>query len=330
MDVTKKVALAAAALAVLAVASAKLAISGRSRPNVPAPLSIRGAVVEQDGDPTKQLPISDVEISADAQVAASGASSDSSGFFSLPLRPNVLAGSEIVLKFRSADYKPLDLKVTASDEIYIAHMTPLRAETPSRGPQVSVTGISVRYSISTTTAVNVGSAVKTFAVVNKGNVPCQGRPPCSPGMLWKAAIGSGALDAGDGREFRNARLSCIAGPCPFTTIEADNFSKGGRVISASVRNWSDTTTFLLEAEVFRRQTYDAIRQAYPVIIDQAMNFTLPPSAEGPSIEAKLDGSPIVFPLGLTPDVSWANCSTRTSQDQTRLFWCELKPGYRFS
>jgi hypothetical protein len=66
-----------------------------------------------------------------------------------------------------------------------------------------------------------------------------------------------------------------------------------------------------------------------VIIDQAMNFTLPPSAEGPSIEAKLDGSPIVFPLGLTPDVSWANCSTRTIQDQTRLFWCELKPGYRF-
>jgi hypothetical protein len=124
-------------------------------------------------------------------------------------------------------------------------------------------------------------------------------------------------------------LSCIAGPCPFTAIESDGFSKGGRAISASVRNWSDTTTFLLEADVFRRQVGDAIRQAYPVIIDQAMNFTLPASAEGASIEAKIDGSAIVFPLGPTPILSWANCSVRTGQDQARLFWCALKPGYRF-
>jgi hypothetical protein len=72
-----------------------------------------------------------------------------------------------------------------------------------------------------------------------------------------------------------------------------------------------------------------IRQAFPVIIDQAMNFTLPASAEGASIEAKLDGSPIVFPLGPTPTLSWANCSVRTGQDQARVFWCELRPGYRF-
>jgi hypothetical protein len=148
-------------------------------------------------------------------------------------------------------------------------------------------------------------------------------------LKWKAAIGSATLDAGPGKEFRNARLSCIAGPCPFTSIESDDFSKGGRTISASVRNWSDTTTFLLEADVFRSQVTDTIRQAYPVIIDQAMNFTLPASAEGPSIEAKIDGSAIVFPLGPTPVLSWANCSVRTTQDQARLYWCALKPGYRF-
>jgi hypothetical protein len=329
MSVTKKVGLAAAALAVLAVIIAKLPISGWSRPNVIAPLTIRGAVVEQDSDPTKQLPIPDVEVTVADDAAVPGASSDGSGFFSLPLPQNVVAGAPIVLKFRSPGYKPLDLSVTASDQIYVAHLVPMRPETPNRGPAVSVTGISVRYSISTTTAVSIGSAVKTFEVVNKGNVPCERKLPCSPGMEWKAAIGSATLDAGDGKEFRNARLSCIAGPCPFTTIEADNFSKGGRVISAFVRNWSDTTTFLLEADVFRRQTGDAIRQAYPVIIDQAMNFTLPPSAEGPSIEAKLDGSPIVFPLGPTPILSWANCSVRTGQDQARLFWCELRPGYKF-
>jgi hypothetical protein len=149
-------------------------------------------------------------------------------------------------------------------------------------------------------------------------------------MRWKAAVGSATLDAGEGKEFRNARLSCIAGPCPFTTVESDNFSKGGRTISASVRNWSDTTTFLLEGDVFRRQVADVIRQAFPVIIDQAMNFTLPASAEGASIEAKVDGSPIVFPIGPTPTLSWANCSVRTGQDQARVFWCEIRPGFRFS
>lgn len=329
MTVTKKVALAAAILAVGAVAIGRLPISGWSRPNVSQPTFIRGAIIQQDTDPAKQLPISDVEVTADNNLVVSGTSSDNSGFFSLSLRPEITPGTPILLKFRNSDFKPLDLQVTASDQIYVAHMAPVHQEVPSHGPEVSVSGVSVRYSLETTTAVNVGSAVKTFEIVNTGNVPCEGRPPCSPGMQWKAAIGSATLDAGEGKEFRNARLSCIAGPCPFTTIESDNFSKGGRTISASIRNWSDTTTFLLEAEVFRRQVADVIRQSYPVIINQAMNFTLPPSAEGPSIEAKIDGSAIVFPLGPTPILSWANCSVRSTQDQARLFWCELKSGYRF-
>jgi hypothetical protein len=329
MNVTKRVALAAAILAVAAVAIGRLPISGWSRPNIVQPTLIRGAIVQQDGDPAKQLPISDVEVTADNSLAVSGTSSDNSGFFSLSLRPEIRPGTPILLKFRNSDFKPLDLQVTAGDQIYVAHMAPAKQEAPRGGPEVIVSGISVRYSVETTTAVNVGSAVKTFEIVNKGNVSCQGRPPCSPGMQWKAAIGSATLDAGEGKEFRNARLSCIAGPCPFTTIESDNFSKGGRTISASIRNWSDTTTFLLEADVFRRQVADVVRQSYPVIINQAMNFTLPPSAEGASIEAKIDGSAIVFPLGPTPILSWANCSIRTTQDQARLFWCELKPGYRF-
>ena len=329
MNVTKKVAVAAAVLAVLAVAIARLPISGWSRPNVTVPMYVRGAIVQQDTNPTKQLPISDIEVTAGDNVAVSAATSDNSGFFSLSLRPKITPGTPIVLKFRNSDYKPLDLNVIAGDEIYIARMEPIRREPQNRGPEVTVTGISVRYSIETATAVNVGSAVKTFEIVNMGNVLCEGKPPCSPGMKWRAAIGSATLDAGEGKEFRNARLSCIAGPCPFTTIESDNFSKGGRTISASVRNWSETTTFLLEADVSRRQVADTIRLSYPVIIDQAMNFSLPASAEGPSIEAKIDGSAIVFPLGPTPILSWANCSVRTAQDQARLFWCELKPGYRF-
>ena len=71
------------------------------------------------------------------------------------------------------------------------------------------------------------------------------------GRKWKAAVGSISLDAGEGNEFRNARVSCIAGPCPFTKIESHNFSHDGRTLNVSALDWSDTATFLLEAEVDR-------------------------------------------------------------------------------
>jgi hypothetical protein len=323
------VALAAAAVAVLGAMIARLPIPGWSRPTAIEPMTLRGAIIQQDADPGKQLPIADVTVAADSDVAVSGGNSDSSGFFSLALRPEIKAGTPILLKFRHPDFEPLDLKDVTGDAIYVAHMVPIRRQSQNRGPDVVVAGISVRYSMETATAVNVGSAVKTFKIANTGNLPCNGKPPCSPGMKWKAAVESATLDAGEGKEFRNARLSCIAGPCPFTEIESDNFSRGGRTISAAVRNWSDTTTFLLQADVFRRQVGDTIRQSYPVMIDEALNFTLPATAEGASIQAKIDGAPIVFPLGPTPVLSWADCNVRTDQDQARVFWCELKPGYRF-
>src|SRR5260370_541360 len=48
-----------------------------------------------------------------------------------------------------------------------------------------------------------------------------------------------------GNEFRNARASCIAGPCPFTRIEADQFSQGGQTITASAPDCSDPATLIL-------------------------------------------------------------------------------------
>ena len=52
-------------------------------------------------------------------------------------------------------------------------------------------------------------------------------------------MGSASMDAGEGNEFRNARTSCIAGPCPFTKIEDEDFAQNGRTINVSARNWSD-------------------------------------------------------------------------------------------
>jgi hypothetical protein len=197
---------------------------------------------------------------------------------------------------------------------------------------VTISQVVAQYSINTSTTVNVGSAVKTFKVVNTGNVPCKGRQPCSPDEKWKAAIGSAAIDAGPGNEFHNARASCIAGPCPFTRIENESFNRSGdsRTLRVTALNWSDTATFLLEAEVYKQVVRDVLRQSYPVIFDRALTFTLPVAAEGVSIEAELNGNRIVFPLGPSLFLSWANCQLLVNKDQTRVYRCELKPGYRFS
>ena len=100
--------------------------------------------------------------------------------------------------------------------------------------------------------------------------------------------------------FRNMRASCIAGPCPFTRIDSSGFVHGGRNITVSATNWSDTATFLFEAEVFRTTISSSVRHSYPVIFGRTLNFTLPPTQEGVSIEADLNGAPMVFPLG--PDL----------------------------
>jgi len=210
-------------------------------------------------------------------------------------------------------------------------MRPLHGEVEAQlnEAEVVVGNVLVRYSTEATKTENIGSAVKTFQVVNLGNVPCFQHAPCSPDEKWKAEVGSASLDAGEGNVLRDARVTCIAGPCPFTRVDTDDFSRGGRVIKVSVRDWSDTTTFLFQAEVFRTQLDSIIRRSFPVVSGRAMNFTLPSAAEGPSIGAELNGVPIVFPLGPTPVLTWANCQVRTQKNQAKDYRCELNTGYRF-
>jgi hypothetical protein len=214
-------------------------------------------------------------------------------------------------------------------------MTPIfqQADIGPGGKPTLVSNIRVRYTVNSQTEENIGSAVRTFQVVNKGNVACNGRSPCSPNEAWKATAGSLSLDAGPDNEFRNVRASCIAGPCPFTRIDSSGFANGGRNITVSAINWSDTATFLVEAEVFHTAIRSNVRESYPVIFGQALNFTLPPTQEGVSIEAEVDGAPMVFPLGPELYLSWATCTARTDaadKQGTTVYRCELKPGYRFS
>ena len=139
------------------------------------PISLRGAVLVQDSDPRKQQPIAGVAISA-GDLAASDAKSDSSGFFVLNLRKPIRKGHAIVLAFRHPQYRPLDLNDFVANKLYVVHLVPLSKQSRLRNqPEVKVANVRVRYTVKAMTELNVGSAVKTFEIENKGNVPCKRR-----------------------------------------------------------------------------------------------------------------------------------------------------------
>ncbi|HEY6766182.1 MAG TPA: hypothetical protein VI386_15610 [Candidatus Sulfotelmatobacter sp.] len=292
-------------------------------------VTLQGAVMVQDSDPRKELPIADVLVSTsdDPPVVAK---SDSSGFFHLTMAQGIRRGRPVTLHFRHKDYQPLDLDEFVGDKLYVANLVPRAPKaTRSEQQQIKVGNVRIRFSIKTQTELNIGSAAQTFVVENKGNIPCKGRHPCSPDGKWKASLGSLSLDAGTGNEFRDARASCIAGPCPFTRVESDRFSQGGRTIMVTARNWSDSATFLLEAEVFHPMASELVHESYPVIFGDALNFTLPASAEAINIEADINGQTIIFPMGPDMLFSWATCNARINSDRTHVYRCELKPGFRF-
>src|SRR5271170_3846243 len=272
----------------------------RVRQSIP----IEGAVIQRDADTKKQVPIADVVITASDGVTSATTRSEASGYFKLVLQKGVLSGRPITVSFRHPSYEPLEMNVQTGrleirNALYVAAMIPMPPKSVARPshPEVVVTNIRVRYTLNSRTETNVGSAVKIFQVVNTGNVPCNHQAPCSPDGKWKAASASESLDAGADNTFSNVRASCIAGPCPFTRIDSSGFIHGGRKISVSALNWSDTATFLMEAEVYHTAMNSEVRELYPVIFGQALNFTLPPTQEGVSLEAEIDGSPMVFQLG---------------------------------
>lgn len=326
------------ALFVLLGFPAAIVIISKTRPHPPPvmPVSLTGAVLRQDSDPRKQQPIADAVITVTAGTGVAYGKSDSSGLFHLILRPGVIPGQTITLKVEHSDYKPFETTQVPADQLWVVRMAPLTRETATvpaeakpKTPGVTIKDVRVRYSVKFTTTRNVGFALQTFEVSNKGNMPCNERKPCSPDGKWKAAVGSVSLDAGDSNEFRNQRVSCIAGPCPFTRIDSGELAAAARKIKLSVLNWSDTATFLVEAEVTHTMVSDMIRQSYPVVFGDGMSFTLPAAAEGPSIEAELNSAPIVFPLGPELILSWAVCQVEISPTKTKIYRCELKPGYQF-
>jgi hypothetical protein len=314
------------------------AISRPHPPPPPKPVTITGAVLRQDSDPRKQQPVANAEISVIGGSDTAYGKSDASGLFRVTLRPGITPGETVTVKVESPDYKPFTVTEIPRDQLWVVRLIPIlheagnpstTATTKVPDQEVAIRDVKVRYSVKFLSTHNVGFASQTFEVVNTGNVPCKGRTPCSPDGKWKAAIGSVTLDAGDKNEFRNPRISCIAGPCPFTKIESANVAMPARKLTLSALDWSDTATFLVEAEVTHTMVSDMVRQAYPAVFGNGMSFTLPAAAEGPSLEAELNNQEIVFPLGPELTLSWATCQVELTANKNKIFRCELKPGYAF-
>jgi hypothetical protein len=314
------------------------------------PLVLKGAVITKDSDPRRQLPVAGARVSIRLassvppsdlsrlfSIESAGstplavAQTDNAGYFSLTLPRDIRRGRSVTFEISHGSYQPLRINDYVGDQLYILRMEPERRGSipqPS-GPEITIGNVIVRYSVKNINPANVGSAARTFEVVNKGNVPCNGHAPCSPDGKWKAATGSISLEAGPGNEFHNARASCIAGPCPFTHIDDRQLSAGGPTISVSARDWSDTAVFLVEAEVVHPMISDTVRESHPFVLGRALNFTVPATAEGITLQAELNGETIVFPLGPALILAWADCTAQVDAQNNKAYRCELKPGYRF-
>jgi len=327
-----------AVVAAAAITAAIFFFLPRARQWRPGIVTIQGAVIRADKDTRRELPISGVTVTVWDGRSSSATQSDSNGYYKLSFRETVWPSEQVTLSFRSPDYKPQDIQLLVGpnklNKLYVAALDPVAAppgpHEPNK-PATVVSNIRIRYTVNISAQRNIATAVKTFQIVNRGDVPCQQQFPCSPDGRWKAATGSITLDAGSNNVFRNVRASCFAGPCPFTRIDTGGFSQASRTITASAINWSDTATFLVEAEVFHNSNESSVRESYPVIFGRVMHFTLPADQEGLSIEAEINGAPMVFPLGPDLYTSWAACQARpgTEGQSSITFQCELKPGYRF-
>ena len=81
---------------ILAILTAAAAIALLHRRQ---PVTLRGAVLRQDRDANRQLPLADVQITAVNTLGSATSKSDSSGFFTLKLPKGLRRRQQVILHF---------------------------------------------------------------------------------------------------------------------------------------------------------------------------------------------------------------------------------------
>src|ERR1700753_2437373 len=76
---------------------------------------LTGAILRQDSNLGKQLPIANAEISVSDDLFDGSVKSDTGGYFNLKLRRGIRKGESLTLHLRHPDYRPLDVITEAAD-----------------------------------------------------------------------------------------------------------------------------------------------------------------------------------------------------------------------
>ena len=106
-------------VSILAILAAVAAIALLHRRQ---PVTLRGAVLRQDRDPNRQLPLADVQITAVNTLGSATSKSDSLGFFTLTLPKGLRRRQQVILTFRHEGYQPLDCeRFYRRQNLYRAH-----------------------------------------------------------------------------------------------------------------------------------------------------------------------------------------------------------------
>jgi len=216
-------------------------------PPPPEPMVIQGVVMRDEANPEKRFPISSVRVISTDGLASAPTTTGTDGLFKLTLKPEAKNGLSISLNFQHPDYQEKDVTQVIGESVpYIFYLWPSQYTRVEPAGQAWM-GRFLRV------ADPPEIVSKTFQIRNRGSVRCNNRPPCSPDGKWKAAIETASIDAGPGKIFASGRAQCIAGPCPWTSVETKGFPQLGQpTLTVSVRNWSDTVTYRLSGEAVRR------------------------------------------------------------------------------
>ncbi len=260
----------------------------------------------------KELPIADVVITASDGIRSAATRSDASGYFKLVLHKRVLSDQPIHGHFppsalRTAGLNRANGKIEdAGPALCCRHGTPHSEDRCSGRSKVSsstqpspISGLKYPGEVYDQHPHPDECRLRSQDLPGGQQGKCALRSPVSLFAGWQVEgdLCDGVARCRDRQYVRQHNRLLHCGPCPFTRIDSSGFIHGGRNISVTALNWSDTATFLMEAEVYHTAISSEVRELYPVNFGQTLNFTLPPTQEGVSLEAELDGAPMVFPLG---------------------------------
>ena len=229
-----------------------------------AAYSLEGAVIHSAKDTHKQEPVADATITVSHGLVSTTTRSDASGYFRITFPQVIWPGEILSITITHPNYHPLSFEWhivfrSSLRRLMISELKPMATPpAPVSGkPPTVISDIRIRYTVAAPSEINIGSAVRTFQVVNQGNVPCNHQGPCSPNGAWKAATTPSPWMPAWATNIAMFAPRASPGPCPFTRIRT---RAQGRTIVATAEDWSDTATFLLEAEVFHTSIDSSVRE----------------------------------------------------------------------